>query len=97
MPARKHMPGMGENIHLNGLTVKVKPPRSTDPIKRKQEESKNVDNAIRALKRAIQNEGLIKEMRRTEYHETKGQKRRRRKAESTRRHQKKMRQMAMMD
>ena len=40
----------------------------------------NIDGALRVLKKKLQQDGLFKEMRRKEYHETKGEKRRREKA-----------------
>ena len=40
----------------------------------------NVDGALRVLKKKLQQDGLFNEMRRKEYHETKGEKRRRSKA-----------------
>ena len=40
----------------------------------------NVDGALRVLKKKLQQDGLFNEMRRKEYHETKGEKRRREKA-----------------
>jgi len=40
----------------------------------------NVDGALRVLKKKLQQDGLFNEMRRKEYHETKGEKRRRKKA-----------------
>ena len=40
----------------------------------------NIDGALRVLKKKIQQDGLFNEMRRKEYHETKGEKGRRKKA-----------------
>ena len=40
----------------------------------------NVDGALRVLKKKLLQDGLFNEMRRKEYHETKGEKRRRSKA-----------------
>ena len=40
----------------------------------------NIDGALRVLKKKLQQDGLFNEMRRKEYHETKGEKRRRKKA-----------------
>ena len=45
----------------------------------------NVDGALRVLKKKLQQDGLFNEMRRKEYHETKGEKRRREKAAGRRR------------
>ena len=40
----------------------------------------NIDGALRVLKKKLQQDGLFNEMRRKEYHETKGEKRLREKA-----------------
>jgi len=40
----------------------------------------NIDGAIRVLKKKLQQDGLFNDMRRKEYHETKGEKRRRKSA-----------------
>ena len=40
----------------------------------------NIDGALRVLKKKLQQDGLFNEMRRKEYHETKGEKGRRQKA-----------------
>ena len=45
----------------------------------------NVDQAIRVLKKKLQNEGIFNELRKREYHETKGEKNRRKKAAGKRR------------
>lgn len=40
----------------------------------------NIDGALRALKKKLQQERIFNDIRRKEYHETKGQKRRRKAA-----------------
>ena len=45
----------------------------------------NIDQAIRVLKKKLQNEGIFNELRKREYHETKGEKNRRKKAAGKRR------------
>ncbi len=45
----------------------------------------NVDQAIRVLKKKLQNEGLFNELRKREFHETRGEKSRRKKAAGKRR------------
>jgi small subunit ribosomal protein S21 len=45
----------------------------------------NVDQAIRVLKKKLQNEGLFNELRKREFHETRGEKVRRKKAAGKRR------------
>jgi small subunit ribosomal protein S21 len=48
----------------------------------------NVDQAIRVLKKKLQTEGLFNELRKREFHETRGEKKRRQKAAGKRRAQK---------
>jgi small subunit ribosomal protein S21 len=50
----------------------------------------NINQALSSLKRKISDDGLKKEMRKREYHETKSQKRRKDKAAAIRRSQKQM-------
>ena len=45
----------------------------------------NVEQAIRVLKKKLQTEGVFNELRKREYHETKGEKDRRKKAAGRRR------------
>ena len=59
-------------VRVKGLTLKV---RGTD-----------VNGAARELKKLINREGLVREMRAAEYYESKGTKRRREKAEAIRRY-----------
>ena len=59
-------------VKVRGLTLKV---RGTD-----------VNGAARELKKLINREGLVKEMRAAEYYESKGTIRRREKAEAIRRY-----------
>jgi small subunit ribosomal protein S21 len=50
----------------------------------------NINQAISTLKRKINEDGLKKEMRKREYHQTKSQKRRKDKAAAIRRNQKQL-------
>lgn len=50
----------------------------------------NINQAISSLKRKINEDGLKKEMRKREYHQTKSQKRRKDKAAAIRRNQKQL-------
>jgi small subunit ribosomal protein S21 len=50
----------------------------------------NINQALSSLKRKINEDGLKKEMRKREYHETKSQKRRKDKAAAIRRSQKQL-------
>ncbi len=81
----KHFNGNGRDIHKRGLHVEVKPASSPESA------LKALDSAMKVLKRRVVQEGLIREMRRNEYAETKGQIRRRAKQDAIRRAKKKAR------
>ena len=81
-----HYNGNGREIHKRGLTVDVKPAHNPEQA------LKNLDSALRTLKRRVVQEGLIRDMRRKEYVETKGQIRRKKKQEAIRRQKKRLRQ-----
>lgn len=81
-----HYNGNGRDISKRGLTVDVKPAHNPEQA------LKNLDSALRTLKRRVVQEGLIRDMRRKEYAETKGQVRRKKRQEAIRRQQKKNRQ-----
>lgn len=50
----------------------------------------NVDQAIRVLKKKLQTEGIFNELRKREYHETKGEKERRKAAAGKKRAKKEL-------
>lgn len=83
-----HFNGNGRDIHKRGLAVEVKPAHNPEQA------LKNLDSALRTLKRRSVQEGLIRDMRRKEYAETKGQIRRKKRQEAIRRQKKKNRQPA---
>ena len=62
-----------------GLTVEVRPGRD------EKEAKNNLEHAIKLLKRRTMQEGLIKDLRKNEFAETKGQVRRRKHKEAVRR------------
>jgi ribosomal protein S21 len=62
-----------------GLKVDVRVGRDAD------EAMRNLEHALKTLKRRVMQEGLIKDLRKNEYYETKGQKARRRHKEAIRR------------
>lgn len=68
-----------------GLTVEVRPGRD------EKESKANLEHAIKLLKRRVMQEGLIRDLRKNEYHETKGQIRRRKHEEAVRRNAKALR------
>lgn len=84
-----HYNGNGRDIHKRGLAVDVKPASSPEMA------LKNLDQALRTLKRRMVQEGVVRDMRRKEYVETKGQLRRKAKQEAVRRANKKARQAAL--
>ena len=80
-----HYNGNGRDYHKRGLTVEVKPAHSPEQAQ------KNLEAAMRTLKRRVVQEGLIRDMRRKEFVETKGQIRRKKKQEAIRRQKKRLR------
>lgn len=85
----QHYNGNGRDIHKRGLAVEVKPAYTPEQA------LKNLDSAMRTLKRRSVQEGLIRDMRRKEFVETKGQIRRKKRQEAIRRQKKKNRQPAV--
>jgi small subunit ribosomal protein S21 len=57
----------------------------------------NVDQALRALKKKMQREGIFKEMKRRRFYEKPSEKATREKAESERRRRKRVRKQAVLD
>lgn len=80
-----HYNGNGRDIHKRGLAVEVKPAHNPEQALR------NLDSAMKTLKRRSVQEGLIRDMRRKEYVETKGQIRRKKRQEAIRRAKKRNR------
>ena len=80
-----HYNGNGRDIGKRGLAVEVKPAANFEQA------AKNVESAIRTLKRRMVQEGVIRDMRRKEYSETKGQVRRKKAQEAIRRQKKRNR------
>lgn len=75
----RHFTNNGREVHKRGLAVDVK------QVNHPEAQAKAVESAIRTLKRRMIQEGVIRDLRKHEYAETKGQKRRKAKAEATRR------------
>jgi ribosomal protein S21 len=80
-----HYNGNGRDIHKRGLAVEVKTSHNPEMA------LKNLDSAMRTLKRRTVQEGLIRDMRRKEFAETKGQIARKKRQEAVRRSKKKAR------
>ena len=81
----KHYNGNGRDIHKRGLAIELKPTHSPEAA------AKALESAIKTLKRRSVQEGLIRDMRRKEYFETKGQIKRRAKQDAIRRARKRSR------
>jgi ribosomal protein S21 len=81
----KHYNGNGRDVRKRGLAVEVKSAHSPDAA------AKALESAIKTLKRRTVQEGLIRDMRRKEYFETKGQIKRRAKQDAIRRARKRNR------
>lgn len=81
----RHYHGNGRDIYKRGLNVDVKPASSPEG------QQKALESAMRTLKRRMVQEGLVRDMRRKEYHETKGQLRRKARQDAIRRARKKQR------
>jgi len=84
----KHYNDNGRDIRKRGLAIEVKPAHNPEQALR------NLDSAMKTLKRRTVQEGLIRDLRRKEYAETKGQIRRKKRQEAIRRQKKKNRQPA---
>ena len=72
----------GSVIRKKGLTVDLKPAYGDDLEKVQDQRLKAMDNALKTLKRRLVQEGVIRDMRRKEYYESKGQVGRRKMAEA---------------
>lgn len=83
-----------------GMTVGIRPfiSRSENDDAAKTDYGfKAMDSAIRELKSRMINEGMVKELRNREYYQSKGQKRRKAKAEGIMRYKAKMRERMQED
>ena len=81
----QHYNGNGRDIHKRGLHVEVKPAHNPEQALR------NLDSALKTLKRRVVQEGLIRDMRRKEFAETKGQVSRKKRQDAIRRSKKRNR------
>ncbi len=75
----QHHTNNGRDINKRGLSVDVKPANHPEA------QAKAMEQAIRTLKRRMIQEGMIRDMRKHEYVETKGELRRKALAEAKRR------------
>lgn len=78
----KHERYSGRDIRKKGLTVEIKPVYGDDPVRIQEIRVKAMDTALKTLKRRLVQEGVIRDMRRKEYVESKGQIRRRKRKEA---------------
>lgn len=74
-----------KSANKRGLTVEVRAGRD------EKESKNNLEHAIKLLKRRVMQEGLIKDLRKNEFAETKSQIRRRKHKEAVRRNAKQLR------
>jgi small subunit ribosomal protein S21 len=77
-----HIRGNGREIGKRGLCVEVK--YSSTPA----EATRNMDAAIRSLKRKVVQEGVIRDIRKKEFYETKSQLRRKKNRDAIKRQRK---------
>jgi ribosomal protein S21 len=62
----RHFINNGKDVGKRGLAIEVKPSHNPDA------QARNVENAIKNLKRRMIQEGIVKELRAREYFESKG-------------------------
>jgi small subunit ribosomal protein S21 len=86
----KHSATAGREIHKRGMLVEVKHTYNSfeNPEKSSELRGKSFETALKTLKRRMVQEGMIRDMRRKEYYESKGQIRRKKQKEGIRRAQK---------
>lgn len=83
-----HTKGPFKELNKKGLTVALKPVFGNDFEKVSENRARALESAIRTLKKLCVQEGMIRDSKRKEFYESKGQIRRRRKAEAVRRERK---------
>lgn len=83
-----HAKGPFKELNKKGLTVTLKPVYGDDFEKVSENRAKALESAIRVLKKRMLQEGMVRDMRRKEFYESKGTIRRRRKDEAVRRERK---------
>lgn len=66
----------GKDFSKRGMSVDVKPGHTPE------QQARNMENAIKTLKRRVMQEGILKELRAREYFESKGTKKRKALAEA---------------
>jgi len=79
----RHIKEFGKELRKRGLSVDVR----FFPNSSKDDQAKAVDSAIKTLKRRMVQEGMVRDMKRKEFHITEGQCRRKEKADAIRRDQ----------
>lgn len=84
----KHIKGPYRELNKKGMTVTLKPVYGDDPEKVAANRAKSLDTAIRLLSRLVMQEGMTRDSKRKEFHETKGQIRRRKRDVAIRRERK---------
>ena len=85
------------SIEGTGFVVPISSARGVGTIVEVQVRDNNVDQALRALKKKMQREGLYREMRMRRHYEKPSERRAREKAEAVRRYRKLLRKRAERD
>jgi ribosomal protein S21 len=72
----------GREIRKKGLSIELKPVYGDDLDKVQDLRARSLESALKTLKRRMVQEGIVRDMRRKEYFESKGQIRRRKMQEA---------------
>lgn len=68
-----HSKGYGREIRKSGMTVNIRTPHNLTPEQKYDFQAREIEYAIKALKKKMMSEGMIKDIKRQEYHKTRGQ------------------------
>lgn len=71
-----HNKNSGREIRKSGMVVNIRTPNHLHGEDRAEFQAREVDNAIKALKRKMMTEGVIKDIRKKEYYKSRGEIRR---------------------
>lgn len=74
--SNKHSKFVGKDFKKRGFTVSLNQVRNPTTPEEFDANSRSLESALKVLKKRMMNEGFIKELRKREFHVTKGQKRR---------------------
>lgn len=71
-----HNKNSGRDIRKSGMVVNIRTPNHLFGEAREEFQAREVDNAIKILKRKMMTEGVIKDIRKKEYYKSRGEIRR---------------------